>query len=111
MAIFGDNHWLEVIAGANGTVAAANTPAVISASTALASNANRRGFMIQNQGTNPLFVLFGNGASITVFHMVLRGGTGAKDGLGGSFTQFGGVVYTGEITVAGTSPSYTVTEL
>jgi hypothetical protein len=53
----------------------------------------------------------GSGASTTVFHVVLKGGTGNDDGLGGSFSQFDGTVYTGIVTIAGTSPRYTVTEL
>jgi len=88
----------------------ANTPSVASDATALAANAVRGGWQIQNQGTNALFVLLGSGASTTVFHMVLKGGTGAKDGLGASYGEDGGSVYTGIVTVAGTTPSYTVLE-
>ena len=58
-----------------------------------------------------MFVRFGAGASTTVFHVVLKAGTANDDGLGGSFSQFNGVIYTGEITIAGTSPRYVVTEL
>ena len=81
-----------------------NTPAIISTATALAAKANRMGFSIQNLGTNPLFVLLGDGASATVFHVVLRGGTGTDDGTGGILTMTDGTIYTGIITVAGTSP-------
>lgn len=91
--------------------ATANTPEILSAATALEANTSRLGFMIQNVGTNPLFVLFGDGCSTTVFHMVLKGGTGAKDGLGASFSQMDGLVYTGKVTVAGTTPSYVVLEI
>lgn len=93
------------------TVNSANTPSIATGATALAANPSRKGWMIQNVGTNPLFVLLGDGASATVFHAVLKGGTGANDGLGGSLSQMDGVIYTGKITVAGTSPSYVVTEL
>lgn len=86
-------------------------PAILSGATALAANAQRAGWMIQNLGTNPLFVCLGNNASTTVFHAVLKGGTGADDGTGGSLSQFDGVVYTGLITVAGTSPRYVVLEI
>jgi len=88
----------------------ANTPAIISTATALSANANRRFFSIQNVGTNELFVLLGTGASSTVFHTVLKKGTGNSDGLGGIYSS-GTVVYTGIVTIAGTSPLYTVTEL
>lgn len=89
----------------------ASTPSIGSSATALASNPARIGMIIQNLGTNPLFVLLGNGASTTVFTVVLKGGTGNDDGTGGSYSMSTGVVYTGPITVAGTSPRYTVTEL
>jgi|SRR6185312_11928915 len=87
-----------------------NTPAISSAATALASNTARTGWTIQNLGTNPLFVLMGSGASTSVFHTVLKAGSGTDDGSGGSVGQEQGVVYTGIITVAGTSPRYTVVE-
>ena len=68
-------------------------------------------FIASNLGTNPLFVRFGSGASTTVFNMVLKGGTGNDDGLGASYEQSNGVVYTGIITIAGTSPRYIATEM
>ena len=89
----------------------ANTPSIASSTTALATNTGRLGFSIQNLGTNALFVLLGTGASSTVFHTVLKAGTGNDDGTGGSYSMEAGVVYTGVVTIAGTSPSYTVTEL
>lgn len=92
-------------------VSSANTPAIQTAATALASNTSRKGWQIQNVGTNPLFVLLGSGASTSVFHAVLKGGTSSSDGTGGSISQLDGVIYTGIITVAGTSPSYVVTAL
>jgi hypothetical protein len=90
----------------------ANTPAVLtSAGIALASNPDRAGWTIQNLDTDPLFVLLGSGASTAVFHYVLKGGTGADDGLGALVGQLTGTVYTGEITVAGTTPRFTVMEM
>lgn len=93
------------------TKQAANTPAISSSATALASNPARAGWGIQNVGTNALKVLLGTGASATVYHKVLKGGTGAEDGLGASWDQEGTTIFTGPITVAGTSPSYVVYEL
>ncbi len=87
-----------------------NTPAIIATATALASNTARTGWTIQNLGTNELYVLMGSGASTSVFHIALKKGTGNDDGTGGSVGQEQGVVYTGIITVAGTSPRYTVVE-
>lgn len=87
-----------------------NTPSIASAATALASNPARVGWYIQNLGTNALFVLMGTGASTTVFHAVLKAGTGNDDGSGGSIGQETGIIFTGPITIAGTSPRYTVIE-
>lgn len=89
-----------------------NTPAILTAAgTAIASNTKRLAWSIQNLGTNPLFVLLGSGASTSVFHVVLKGATASDDGTGGALSQENGVVYTGIITVAGTSPRFVVTEL
>ena len=89
----------------------ANTPAISSSATALSANSARAGWMIQNVGTNPLFVLLGSGASTTVFHRILKGGSADSDGLGADMGQMEGTVYSGVITIAGTSPKYVVTEL
>lgn len=89
----------------------ANTPAIIAAATAIASNPARAGWMIQNLGTNALFVRLGSGATTSVFHIVLKAGSVNDDGTGGSVSQFDGTVYTGIITIAGTSPRYVITEL
>lgn len=88
-----------------------NTPSIASAATALAANTSRLGWQIQNLSTSPLFVLLGSGASTTVFHQVLKASTLANDGNGGIMSQTSGVVYSGIITIAGTTPSYTVTEM
>lgn len=88
-----------------------NVPAIISDVTALVSNPKRIAWMIQNCGTNALFVNLGGTASSTVFHVVLKAGSGNDDGSGGSFAQEAGVIFTGKITIAGTSPRYVVTEL
>lgn len=87
-----------------------NTPSIKSSATALASNTARVGWSIVNCGTNVLYVLLGSGASTTVFHVPLKAGSGNDDGTGGSVGQETGIIFTGEITVAGTSPRYTVTE-
>lgn len=84
---------------------------IASATTALVSNKARVGFILQNLGTNPLFVKYGNTASSTDFTVVLKGSTVQDDGTGGIASSDGTSVYTGIITIAGTSPRYTVTEL
>lgn len=89
---------------------AANTPSIQSGATALADNPKRLAWNIQNLGQNALFVLMGTGASTTVFHVVLKAGTANDDGSGGTVGQEMGVIFTGPITVAGTSPRYTVIE-
>ncbi len=89
-----------------------STPAIAtSAGTALAANEKRIGWIIQNLDTDPLFVKFGASASATVFNMVLKGGTGADDGTGGSYEQMSGLIWTGIITVAGTTPRFVATEI
>lgn len=88
-----------------------NTPSIASAATALAANPARIGFSIQNLGTNPLFVLLGSGATSSVFHTVLKAGSATDDGLGGVFSMAENAVYTGIVTIAGTSPRYTVLEM
>lgn len=87
-----------------------NTPSIASATTALAANAARGGWSIQNLGQNALFVRLADAASSSVFHFVLKAGSANDDGLGGVISQTDGVIYTGTITIAGTSPRYTVWE-
>ncbi len=80
--------------------------------TALVASFARIGFQIQNlSGANQLYVYFGAGASSSVYSFVLKAGSGAADGTGGSFAMFGPEVYRGIITIAGTSPSYAILEL
>lgn len=98
----------------NGTIAlvkTTSTPSVASATTALAPSTKRVGWLIQNLGTNPLFVRLGASASSTVFNFVLAAGTVNDNGTGGMYAQTEGLVYTGLITIAGTAPRYTITEL
>lgn len=87
-----------------------NIPTIQSSATALASNTSRIGWSIVNLGTNPLYVLMGSGASTSVFHIPLKASTVQDDGTGGSCGQETGVIYSGIITVAGTSPRYVVVE-
>jgi NhaP-type Na+/H+ and K+/H+ antiporter len=88
-----------------------NTPAIQTSTTALASNPARVAWNIQNLDTGVLYVCLGGTASATVFHVVLKGGTGTKDGTGGTVGQEAGTIFTGPISVfsAGT-PSYVVLE-
>ena len=88
-----------------------NTPAIASSTTALASNPKRKGWSIQNLGTNVLFIRLGTGATTSIFHYCVKGGTGNDDGTGGSVSQTDGTVFTGQISIAGTSPRYAVMEM
>lgn len=100
-----------MIQGGQFTTIRVNTPAIVtSAGTAIAANPERLGWSIQNLDTDPLFVLLGAGASTSVFHQVLKGGSAPDDGLGATMGQTAGTVYTGIITVAGTTPRFTVLE-
>lgn len=90
---------------------ASNTPSILTDTTGIPANPHRIAFSIQNLGTNPLFILLGAGATTSVFHTVLQKGTGNDDGTGGSYSQESGVVFTGTVSIAGTSPRYVVTEI
>lgn len=90
---------------------ASNTPTISSSSTALASNPKRIVWNIQNLGTNVLYILLGSGATTSVFHFALTPCTVNDDGKGAGIGMEEGVIYTGIITVAGTSPRYTVLEI
>jgi hypothetical protein len=92
-------------------VGTSSTPSIASAATALAANSTRAAFLIQNLGTNPLFVYLGTGASTTVFSFILKAGTGNDDGIGGLYESKAGSMYTGIITIAGTNARYVATEL
>ena len=87
------------------------TSAVQTSTTALAANPARIGFSIQNQSTNILYVKTGASASTSDYTWTLKACTSTADGTGGSCAMEAGVVYNGIITVAGTSPSYSVLEI
>lgn len=95
---------------------ASNLPSILTDTTGIPSNPKRIAWSIQNVGTNALYLLLvppGSAAtaSSTVYHTVLKAGTGNDDGTGGSYSMEAGVVFTGFVSVAGTSPRYTVTEI
>ena len=100
-----------MVTGAVTQTTASNTPTIASAATAIAANAGRLGWSIQNTGQNPLFVLLGTGATTGIFHVVLKASTGNDDGTGGLISQTLGAVYTGKITIAGSSPRYVALEM
>lgn len=81
---------------------------IASSTTALAASSTRKWYRIQNLGTNPLFVREGASASTTNFDYILSAGTGTDDGLGGSYETHSYSIYTGVITIAGTSPRYVI---
>lgn len=76
----------------------------------LSANAERRWFLIQNLGTNALFVKLGAGASTSDFNIVLKAGSVADDGLGGSY-ESSIVVFSGIISATGTNPRFVATEI
>lgn len=88
-----------------------NPTAVLSTATlALLANVNRAGWVIQNQGTNPLLLNFGTGATPVNYDIILQKSTAALDGSGTIYSQMAGICYQGIITVSGTGPTYTVAE-
>ena len=89
----------------------ANIPLIRGTTPALVANVMRAGWSIQNQGTNVLYVRLGTAASTSLFHFTLKAGAANDDGTGGSISQTEGVIYVGIISIAGTSPRFTVMEL
>jgi hypothetical protein len=83
---------------------------IASATTALAQNSARLSYSIQNCGTNPLFVKEGASASTSDFSYILAAGTGNDNGTGAKYESPSGQVYSGVITIAGTSPRYVIVE-
>jgi len=86
-----------------------HTGIVTAAGTILNEFQDRREVIIQNLGTNPLFVKFGNDASVSDFDVILSGGTANDDGIGEK-VSYNYVSYVGAISVAGTSVRCTATE-
>ena len=87
-----------------------NSGILTAAGTALAAHEARMSYKIQNLDTDPLFVKEGTGASVTDFNYILAGGTAPDDGEGASYDSTAGHVYTGIITVAGTTPRFIASE-
>lgn len=87
------------------------TPSILASATALSANQARIGWAIQNLGQNALFVRLGAGATTGIFHVVLKASSTNDDGTGGFVSQEAGAVYDGIITVSGTTPRYTITEI
>lgn len=84
-----------------------STMGVKALATLSVANAARKSITIQNQGQNVLFVKLGDSADTNSFHFTLKAGAANDDGTGGTLDLD---KYTGEITVAGTSPRYTYVE-
>lgn len=103
------------MAGSNGstfsTQAQSGTHLVKTGATALASNPARIAWSIQNQGANVLFVSLDGSASTSHYDYTLKACSVAADGTGGSLSMEAGTIYNGIVTVAGTSPSYTVMDM
>jgi len=92
----------------------ANTPAILTPTTGdtvLVANTARCAWSIQNLDTYILYVKFGAGATDTDFNIALIAGSGADNGTGGVYSQEEGVIYTGIVSVAGTTPRCVVTEI
>lgn len=92
------------------TTQIANRSGILTAAgVALPLNQYRTGLIIQNLGTNALFVKFGETASTTSFDIILKAGSANDDGLGGTLS-YDVLSYTGIISVAGMSPRFTATD-
>jgi hypothetical protein len=96
---------------ANAPKAATATSAIVTADgDALASNANRKAWSIQNLDDAAVYVKFGASASSSDFNVVLKAGAAANDGSGGFFSDSS---YTGVVSIAAASgsPRVVVSEL
>lgn len=105
-----ENSGASISNGIENKVSSVNTPSILTDTTGIPANSSRKGWMIQNVGTNPVFIRFGGTASGSVFHLILKGGSADNDGLGASYGQSEGVIFTGLVSVYGTTPKYVVTE-
>ena len=91
----------------------AGTAALNVSTTAAETNPGRDAITISNMSTNILYVALGpttesNGmATTSKFHFALKACAGNDDGTGGTVKVDD---FTGKISVAGTSPRYTVVE-
>ena len=83
---------------------------IASSTTALAANEGRANYFIQNLGQNALFVKEGASGSTSDFTFVLAAGTANDNGTAGSKSSEPDGCWVGVITIAGTSPRYTITE-
>jgi len=87
----------------------ANTPSIVTtAGDVLSSNTSRKSWSVQNLGTNTLYVRMATGASTSVFHFALAPGASNDDGRGGIVSDD---IFTGVVSIAGTSPRCVVSEL
>lgn len=93
------------------TQAQSGTHVPLTSATALAANPARIAWSIQNQSTNVLFVSLDGSASTSHYDYTLKACSVAADGTGGTVSMEAGTVYNGIVTVAGTSPSYTVVDM
>ena len=76
---------------------------------AIPANPHRKSILIQNTGTNALYISFTNIVpSASAYDIVLRAGVANDDGTGGSLYTDG---YTGIVSIGGTTPRYGVLEL
>lgn len=60
----------------------------------LVSNEKRKGFTIQNTGTTQIKLGFGATPTQTAYHVCLKGGTAADDGLGATYFD---LFWTGDV--------------
>jgi len=86
------------------------TGILTAAGTVFDEDSSAVGLIMQNLGTNPLFVKFGASASTSDFDLILPAATGSDNGTGGA-QQFplGGLTAGTTVSVAGTSPRFTMT--
>jgi hypothetical protein len=71
--------------------------------TVMWANSDREELFIQNLGTYPLFVKYGQSASLSNFNFILTSGSAVSVGDGGTLSDLN---YAGEVSVYSNSPNY-----
>ena len=104
----GTTNAVEVIKDVKSSTSNVVAAVLVAGGDILVSNSSRKSWGIQNLGTDPIFVYMKTGASSTVFHFCLSGGIANDDGKGAAVQDD---IYTGVVSVSGTSPRFTVFEL
>lgn len=88
-----------------------STIGTATSTTALNANSDRIGFVIQNVGTNVIYVALNSTVTTSAYDYLLQGGSAGADGKGGVLSLTNQLSYTGIVTVQGAALSFTAWEI